>query len=85
MDCYICTLASDDGEFVLTLQHAAALAAPEVCSLVVTTSLELTNFQFILHSGLCAISIHKSARKLFNVAKTIASSIALAALMIYNR
>ena len=50
-----------------------------------TTSLELTSFQFILHSGLRAILIHKSACKSSNVAKTIASSIALAALMIYNQ
>ena len=46
-----------------------------------TTSLELTSFQFILNSGLCAISIHKSAHKSSNIAKTIASSIVLAALM----
>ena len=48
-----------------------------------TTSLELTSFKFILHSGLCAILIHKPARKSSNIAKTIASSIALAVLMIY--
>ena len=50
-----------------------------------TTSLELTSFQFILHSGLCAILINKLARKSSNIAKTIVSNIVLAALMIYNR